>query len=74
MYFLEKERALRISADAAIRTLRSRKVDIDDFPTGQRPFVNLQFRALRHKRVGKFASLEMQEALSIYHKGPAAYK
>lgn len=40
----------------------------------QKVFFELQLRATKKRRVGKYTSAELQEAIGLYHRGPAAYK
>jgi hypothetical protein len=71
---LRKERARRIKAEALAARMAKRMKALDDLPAKQRPFVNLQLRTVNKKKVKQYTAAEKQDALALYHCGPAAYR
>jgi hypothetical protein len=70
---LKVERARKNSALALNAKLKKEKY-LNGLSNKQKVFANLQLRAANKKKIAKYSQEEIQDALALYHRGPAAYR
>ncbi len=66
-------KAQKVKSEALVKQLL-KKTSITDLGKRQQVFVHLQLRAAKKKKIARYTSAELQEALALYHRGPAAYR